>query len=230
MNPKLRGIALSTLFAGGMMATSCTLVKDLEYNVQENPLQMHGDQVELKINGKFIEKGLNKKAVVEVTPTFVCTNGTEIPFQTRTFQGEKAAGNGEVIPKGGKSFTYNSKVAYQPCMEEGIVVVKILPKKGTKEKELITTDKIADGTIITPYLIRLDDQVIAHEDKFVRITTHDTAIAVINYDKGKFNVKPAELKQDDIKGFENYIISTTPESRREIKAVKIQSYASPEVK
>jgi Flp pilus assembly protein TadD len=227
MNPKLRGIALSTLFAGGMMATSCTLVKDLEYNVQENPLQMHGDQVELKINGKFVEKGLNKKAVVEVTPTFVCSNGTEIPFQTRTFQGEKAAGNGEVIPKGGKSFTYNSKIAYQPCMEEGIVVVKILPKKGTKEKDLITTDKIADGTIITPYLIRLDDQVIAHEDNFKRITTHETS-AVINYEKAKFNVRPAELKDADIVEFEKFIIESNPESRRDLKGIKIQSYASPE--
>jgi tetratricopeptide (TPR) repeat protein len=227
MNPKLRGIALSTLFAGGMMATSCTLVKDLEYNVQENPLQMHADQVELKINGKFIEKGLNKKAVVEVTPTFICTNGTEIPFQTRTFQGEKAAGNGEVIPKGGKSFTYASKIAYQPCMEEGIVVVKILPKKGTKEKDLITTDKIADGTIITPYLIRLDDQVIAHEDNFKRITTHETS-AVINYEKAKFNVRPAELKDADIVAFEKFIIESNPESRRDLKGIKIQSYASPE--
>lgn len=228
MNPKFRGIALSTMIAGGMMATSCKLVKDLEYNVQENPLQMHGDQVELKINGKFIEKGLNKKAVVEVTPTFICANGTEIPFQTRTFQGEKAAGNGEVIPKGGKSFTYNSKIAYQPCMEEGIVVVKILPKKGTKEKDLITTDKIADGTIITPYMIVLDNQVIACDDNFKRITTHDTTLAVINYEKGKFNVRPAELKQADILGFEAFIKAATPESRKEIKVVKIQSYASPE--
>jgi hypothetical protein len=155
------------------------------------------------------------------------SNGTEIPFQTRTFQGEKAAGNGEVIPKGGKSFTYNSKVAYQPCMEEGIVVVKILPKKGTKEKDLITTDKIADGTIITPYLIRLDDQVIAHEDNFKRITTHETS-AVINYEKAKFNVRPAELKDADIVAFEKFIIESNPESRRDLKGIKIQSYASPE--
>jgi hypothetical protein len=89
MNPKLRGIALSTLFAGGMMATSCTLVKDLEYNVQENPLQMHGDQVELKINGKFIEKGLNKKAVVEVTPTFVCPTVLKYLFKPELSKGRK---------------------------------------------------------------------------------------------------------------------------------------------
>jgi tetratricopeptide (TPR) repeat protein len=233
MNPKFRGIALSTMIAGGMLATSCTLVKDLEYTVQENPLQMHGDKVEVKINGKFIEKGLNKKAVVDVTPTFICTKdgvptGTEIPFDTRTFQGEKAAGNGEVIPKGGKSFSYTSSKAYQACMEEGILVVKILPKKGTKEKDLITTDKIADGTIITPYMIVLDNQVIACDDNFKRITTHDTTLAVINYEKGKFNVRPAELKQADILGFENFIKSATPEARREIKTVKIQSYASPE--
>lgn len=224
---KIKQIAIASVVTGGMMVNSCSLVKDLEYQVEENPLEMHGDEVELKINGKFIEKGLHKKALVEVTPTFVCKDGTEIPFDMRAFQGEKAVGNGEVIPKEGKSFTYTSKVPYQACMEEGEVVVKVLPKKGTKEKDLITTDAIADGTIITPYLIQLDDQVIACDDNFKRITTHTTT-AVINYDKGKFNVKSSELKQQDIKDFEMFIVESTPDNRREIKKITIQSHASPE--
>jgi hypothetical protein len=153
----------------------------------------------------FVEKGLNKKAIVEVTPIFICKDGTEIPFDTRTFQGEKAAGNGEVITKAGKTVTYESKRAYQSCMEEGEVVIRILPKKGTKEKDVIMTDKIADGTIITPYLIQLDDQVIACEDNFKRITPESTE-ATINYDKAKFNVKPNEINKAQVKAYEKLLL------------------------
>jgi len=223
----LKGMALASVVAGGMLMNSCTLVKDIEYNVKENPLEMHGDKVNLTINGKFIEKGLHKKAVVEVTPTFICKDGTEIPFETKIFQGEKAAGNGEVVPKGGKSFTYSSTVPYNPSMEEGELVVRVLPKKGTKTKDLITTDKIADGTIITPLLVTFDDKVMFVKDNFVRTTTENTS-ATINYLKGKHDVRKSELKQDDIVAFETFVLEATTNPKREMKGVHIMSYASPE--
>lgn len=227
MNNKLRNIALASAVTGGMIMSSCTLVKDLEYKVVEDPLEMHGDNVKLKMQATFVEKGLNKKAIVKVTPIFVCKDGTEIPFDSREFQGEKAAGNGEVITKAGKTVSYESTRPYQACMEEGEVIVRIEPKKGTKEKEAITTDPIAKGTIITPYLIQLDDQVMAEDDNFKRVTSHQTT-AVINYDKGKFNVKPAELKQQDIVDFEAFIKDAQTNVRRDVKGFNIISFASPE--
>lgn len=227
MNKRFRTIAMASALVGGMAMSSCTLVKDLEYKVLEDPLEMHGDEVELKMTATFVEKGLNKKAIVKVTPIFVCKDGTEIPFDSREFQGEKAAGNGEVITKAGKTITYSSVRPYQACMEEGEVIVRIEPKKGEKEKDPITTDKIADGTIITPYLIQLDDQVMVADDNFVRVTSDDT-VAVINYDKGKFNVKSSELKQDDIKGLEGFINMAQENERRNITGFNIVSYASPE--
>lgn len=227
MNKRFRTIAMMTAVTGGLIMSSCTLVKDLEYKVLEDPLEMHGDKVELKMTATFVEKGLNKKASVKLTPIFVCNDGTEIPFDSREFQGEKAAGNGEVITKAGKTVTYSSTRPYVACMEEGTVIIRIEPKKGEKEKDAITTDKIADGTIITPYLIQLDDQVMVADDKFVRVTTHDTT-AVINYDKGKFNVKAAELKQADIVGLEGFIKMAQTNDRREVKSFNIVSFASPE--
>ncbi|MCB9188982.1 MAG: hypothetical protein H6598_08680 [Flavobacteriales bacterium] len=227
MNKRFRTIAMMTAVTGGLIMSSCTLVKDLEYKVLEDPLEMHGDKVELKMTATFVEKGLNKKASVKLTPIFVCNDGTEIPFDSREFQGEKAAGNGEVITKAGKTITYSSTRPYVACMEEGTVIIRIEPKKGEKEKDAITTDKIADGTIITPYLIQLDDQVMVADDKFVRVTTHDTT-AVINYDKGKFNVKAAELKQADIVGLEGFIKMAQTNDRRDVKSFNIVSFASPE--
>ena len=208
------------------MLSNCTTIKDIEYTVKENPLQMHADEVTLEVSGKFVEKGLNAKATAEVTPLFVCNDGTEIAFATELFQGPKAAGNGKVIQKEGGSFAYESTIPYQKCMEEGIVKVRIIAKKGNKEEEIFT-DKIADGTIITPYLIQLDDQVIMATDAFQRTTSHETE-ATINYDKGSFNVKSSELRQEDITNLKAFALDATTNPRVEMKNFSIQSYASPE--
>ncbi|MGB1041236.1 MAG: hypothetical protein ACPGVD_10210, partial [Flavobacteriales bacterium] len=71
-------------------------MKDLEYEVKPNPIEMHNDQMTVNIDGKFIEKGLNKKAYVELTPTLVNKDGNELDFDMKAFKGEKAAGNGEI--------------------------------------------------------------------------------------------------------------------------------------
>ena len=65
------------------------MIEELEYDVVQNPLQMHGGDVTLQINGKFVEKGINAKAVAEVTPVLFCADGNEIPFQTEIFKGPK---------------------------------------------------------------------------------------------------------------------------------------------
>jgi Tfp pilus assembly protein PilF/outer membrane protein OmpA-like peptidoglycan-associated protein len=221
-----KGCFLMSFFAVVSLLNSCSTIKELEYNVTENPLQMHADDVTLQINGKFVEKGLNAKAVAEVTPLFVCNDGTEIAFQTEIFQGPKAAGNGKVVPKEGTSFSYSSTIPYQKCMEEGIVKVRVVAKKGKKEEEMFT-DKIADGTIITPYLLKLDDQVISAKDAFQRITSHESE-AVINFNKGQATVKSSELKDQDIVDLMAFVLDATTNPRHELKSVNVSSYASPE--
>jgi len=225
----LKNIALTSIVSTGLLLGSCDLIKDINYKVKENPLEMHGDEVDLQINATFVEKGLNASAIVEVTPTFVCKDGTEIPFEMAVYQGAKAAGNGTVIPKEGKTVIYNSTLPYNPCMQEGELVVKLVVKKGKKEtvKEEITTEKIADGTIITPYLLGFDDKVIMANDKFVR-TTEESINAIINYKKGKFNVNGSELKDQDIKDFGTFTTDAAINIRREMKNVNVMSYASPE--
>ena len=207
---------------------SCSVIEDLEYVVVENPLQMHGGEVTLKINGKFIEKGLNSKAVAEVTPIYFCNDGNEIPFQTEIFQGAKAAGNGKVVPKEGMSFSYSSTIPFQKCMSQGEVKVRVVVKKGTEVAAEILTDKIADGTIDSPLLLDLDDHVILAKDEFVRVNTF-TKSATLNFAKGKKNISSREMRDKDVKELLDFVKSSLEEgSRIEVKSIAIESYASPE--
>ena len=226
-NFKIKNIAVITMLI--TIFSSCSTIKELEYNVTQNPLHMKGGDVTLQINGKFIEKGLNAKAIAEITPIFFCKDGNEIPFLTEIYQGPKAAGNGKVVPAEGLSFSYTSTVPYQKSMTEGEVKVRILVKMGTKDPEEIMSSKIADGTIITSLLVDLDDHVInSKECNFKRINSFSKS-ATINFSKGKNNITSKEMKDTDVKDLLNFFSSSMQEdSRVDIKSIQISSFASPE--
>jgi len=204
------------------------MFKEIEYEVTQNPLHMKGGDVTLQINGKFIEKGLNAKAVAEITPIFFCKDGNEIPFKTEIYQGPKAVGNGKVVPSTGMSFSYASTIPYQKSMDEGEVKVQMIVKMGSKTEDIMSP-KIADGTIITSKLVVLDDQVInTTECNFKRINSF-TKSAIINFNKGKHNISSRELRDSDVKDLLSFISNSMEEgSRIEVKSIQISSFASPE--
>ena len=138
-------IGLSTL-----AISSCDLLKDVSYSVTPNPLELHGDNVKISVTVNIPEKGINKKAKVEITPTL-----GNAKLSTWTIQGEKAVGNGQTVSfKPGGTATFEEVVAYDPSMEASALKLTGKIFKGTKEKEQLPETTIADATIITPLLVR----------------------------------------------------------------------------
>ncbi|MCT4561416.1 MAG: tetratricopeptide repeat protein [Crocinitomicaceae bacterium] len=217
----LTGLALVALT--GTLLSSCDLLKDLEYTVTPSPLEMHGDSVRVKVDVKFPEKGIRKKVSAEIQPML-----GETALKPITVQGEKATGNGTVIQfKPGGQLSYYDIVPYQSSYE--VTELNITGKifKGTKEKDALGPIKIADGTIITPLLVNKDFKVVLEKDNFKRVT-EKSYMATINFDKGKFNVKPNELKDKDIIDLENWLRDVEGNDKVQIKAINITGYASPE--
>lgn len=214
---------LSMLVLAVSVTTGCQLLKDVQYEVTPDPLEMHGDSVAVKVDIVFPEKGINKKASAEITPMIGDT-----PLKSITVQGEKATGNGSVVQyKAGGTVTYTDIVAYAPSMEASSLDVTGKIYKGTKEKGEIERTKIADATIITPLLVNKDFKVVYATDNFRRVTQH-TFDAQINYDKGKYNVKSAEMKDADIAALDSFLVVAQTNPRIEIKSIQITGYASPE--
>ena len=48
------------LFISGLIISSCSLVKDFDYTVTPNPLEMHGDSVKFTVVVNIPEKGIKK--------------------------------------------------------------------------------------------------------------------------------------------------------------------------
>lgn len=215
-------IALIT--AASYFVSSCDLLKGLEYKVTPSPLEMHGDSVKVHVDVNFPPKGIRKKVSAEITPIL-----GDQALKTVTVQGEKVTGNGSVINfKSGGSFTYEDIIAYKPELEVTDLKVTGKVTKGKKEKPGVFQDKkIADGTIITPLLVNKDFKVIYEKDKFTRIS-EQTFSAQINYERGKSEVRPGELKDQDIVALTNWLKAAQSNPKISIKSIEITGYASPE--
>ena len=218
----IKGLAF--IAVAGALVTSCDLLKDLQYKVTPNPLEMHGDSVRVQVDVTLPEKGIKKKASAEITPMLGST-----ALKTITIQGEKATGNGNVIQyKPGGKVVYTDVVAYKPEFENADLMVTGKVYKGGKEKEGKFTDtKIADATIVTPFWVNKDFRVILAKDEFRRVTEESTS-AQINYDKGKSVVKPGEMKDADIVSFQNWLAAAQANPKIAIKSINVVGYASPE--
>lgn len=219
---KKQGIkSLAFIAAAGMMTTSCDLLKDLDYAVTPDPLEMHGDSVKVKVDITFPEKGINKKAYAEITPAI----GSHA-LKPITVVGEKATENGTVIPyKPGGKVVYEDVIAYSPDMEVSELSVTGKVFKGGKEKAEIEKTKIADATIVTPLLVQKDFRIIYSADKFQRVT-NEQQIAEINYLKGRSEVRSTELRDADIKAMEEFMTAAQTNPKIEIKNVSITAFAS----
>lgn len=218
----MKGLAF--IAVTGALVTSCDLLKDLDYKVTPNPLEMHGDSVRVRVDVTFPEKGIKKKAKAEITPMLGST-----ALKTVTVLGEKATGNGTtILYKPGGKVVYEDIVAYKPDMETADLMVTGKVYKGDKEKEGKFEDKkVADATIITPFWVNKDFRVIYEKDAFRRVT-EETTFAQINYEKGKSTVRPAELKDKDIVDLQNWMAAVQANPKINIKSIAVVGYASPE--
>ena len=218
-----KALTIATL-AGATLA-SCGLMEDLDYTVEPSPLEMHGDKVAVTIKAKVPEKGLNKKATVDLTPKIVWDGG-EKTLKTMTLRGPDAAGNGEMIPKAGKEVTYTDMIDYQPEFENATLEVDAIGKKGSKTAEA-NSGEIAKGTIVTPLLLIGDDKVILGADAFKRVTNHSMN-GVINYTVNNSTVRGGELKDKDIKALAAFITEAVANEKITLKSMDVSAYASPE--
>lgn len=196
------------------------------YEVKPNPMEMHGDSIAVTVSGKYPAKYFAKKAVVTITPT-VKFNGGETSFKPVTVVGEKAEGSGtKVAYKTGGSFSYTGKIAYQPGMEKAELMLNAKGQVKTKTKDFPPM-KIADGTIVTPLLVRSDDKVIIGKDNFQRITPASST-ANIYYVVNQSVVRPSEMTSDEMKTLKEFIAMGMQKGNYNFKGVNVSAYASPD--
>jgi len=213
---------LTTGFITIFMA-SCSLVKDFTYTVNPNPAEMHGDSVRLSISVMVPEKGIQKKVKAEISPKIGNTT-----FGTWTIQGEKVTGNGRtVLFKPGGTTTFEMVVPYSDDMAVADITISGKVFKGLKEKKSLPVIKIADGTIITPFMVKKEFRMIYEDDNYI-FEENKTQNVTINFDRGQSLVKDSELNNKKMKDFTNWLSTVQANPKITITSINITGYASPD--
>jgi len=209
------------------MKQNASLVK---YDVQPKILEAHGGMVDVQITGTFPASYFDKKTVLTLTPVLTYAGG-ESKFEQvdAVVQGESVQANNPVVTYNGGSFKYASKVPYKDAMKVSELMLRIKAQRGAKSLDFDPV-KLADGVIATSTLVEKHGRTIGMKDNWVRIIP-ESKTADINYIINRSEIRPTELKAEDITLLKNYIqeVSADP-NNRQFKTVSISSYASPDGK
>jgi tetratricopeptide (TPR) repeat protein len=233
MNSTLRTIGAGLSIA--VILTSCNGLgkmlkkqKEFQYTVTPNPIEMHGDSVQFSVNGKFNPKLFQKKVTLTLTPVVKYANGGEKALKPVTLVGEKATGSGQKISySSGGTFNYTSeKFAYEDGMRNSKVEIRGEGQMKSKKKSFDPV-VLADGTMATSKLVRNDEKGMMGKDNFQKTmpanqTTH------IYYVINQSNVRPSEMKSEEMKNFNSFINQNLGNQWYEFKGINVSAYASPD--
>lgn len=193
---------------------------------EPQPLEAVGGKVPVTINATFPAKWFNKKATVVVTPVLRYEGG-EAWGTSYTYQGEKVAGNGQVIPqKSGANVTMTSSFDYVPAMQKSELYLTFDAKLGDKSVELPEI-KIGDGVLATAALANAAGETPAiAPDNFQRIIKEKYDADIM------FLIQQAELRSSELRKEElgewKGIVKNANEAPNQKVNVEISAYASPD--
>lgn len=193
---------------------------------EPQPLELIGGKVPVMINATFPANWFNKNASVTVIPVLRYEGG-EAWGTSYNYQGEKVAGNGQVISqKAGANVVMKSEFDYTPDMQSSQLYLTFKAKVGNKTVELPEI-KIGDGVLATAALLDIASETPAiAPDQFQRIIkeAHDANILFLIQ---QAELRSSELKKDEIVDWKDLIATANAANNQNVD-IEISSYASPD--
>lgn len=182
----------------------------------------------------FPEKYFIKKAVLEVTPVLVYEGG-EIKGKVLTIQGEKVYENNQVVSyANGGTVSGAATFDYVPGVEKAVLELRATVYNSSRTKSFVYPEprKIADGTNCTYMLVELGGHAgtaVVDPNNYQKVINY-TKEAQILYLINQWNVRPKELKSEQVKELEQFLQDIKSDERSTITSNDIIAYASPDGK
>lgn len=190
------------------------------------PLEVTAMKIPVTIDATFPQNWFHKNATVRITPVLKYSGG-EALGTTYTYQGEKVAGNGQVIPRStGGNVTMRSSFDYIPAMNQSELYLRFDAQIGNRSVSLPDV-KIGDGVIATAALANAGTANAAiAPDAFQRIIkeAHDANIMFLIQ---QAELRSSELKKSEVTDWKNLVKSANDAANQNVN-VEISAYASPD--
>lgn len=235
------GIGLTYKFGHGGIKNMVKQFDEVTWKATPNPLEVHGDYVEVTIEGTFPEKYFQPDAAMYVTPVLRYEGGA-VAYEPFTVKGEEVPGDGMIMNyKNGGTVTYTGKIPYSPEMNASelfLVPIVYEAKDGTlpTEEEVLNSAKhfilpdvkVDDGVIHTSKYIMNNQLPIAAYHKYKKetiATEHAKIFFLINRSNLNWRVplNKEEANKEKLAALNEFIALGW-----KIKDVNIVGWASPE--
>ena len=221
--------SLTLILFAGLLAACSSGIKPLATNYVKatpQPLVLTANKVPVTINATFSENWFNKKASIMVTPV-LRYDGGEAWGTSYTYQGEKVAGNGIVIPqKSGANVTMTSNFDYVPDMQNSELYLTFSVDVSGKTVDLPEI-KIGEGVLATAALmnVKAESPAIA-PDKFQRII-QEAYDADIMFLIQQAELRSSELRKSSLADWKK-TVKNADDAENQNVTVEISAYASPD--
>ncbi|MDR2682768.1 MAG: hypothetical protein LBB64_02735 [Dysgonamonadaceae bacterium] len=220
---------LSTIIAVGIFSSCKSGLTPLAPNyvkAEPQPLELIGNKVPVTINATFPAGWFNKKASLTVIPVLRYEGG-EAVGDSYQYQGEKVAGNGQVISlKNGANVVLRSTFDYVPAMKSSQLYLTFKAQVGKKAVDLPDIE-IGTGVLATAALLKASSETpTIAPDKFQRIIkeAHDANILFLIQ---QAELRSSELKKGELINWKDLVASANAAANQKVD-VEISSYASPD--
>ncbi len=216
---------LTIVFAATFFAGCVNTQLPEDFKVEPNPLEVHGQTVDVKVSGTIPEKSFHKKAVVEITPVLRYDN-QEKQLKSITLKGEKAEGEGQVIStKEGGKIEYSDTFEWDPDMKASTLYLTATLNRGG-DTEQLPEIKIAEGVIMTSKRVAETGQVSIADHGYEKETIVSRS-GNIYYEYNRsvlnWNLHLNENNEEEMDSLRSFM-----ERGWEIQKINIDAWASPE--
>ena len=188
-------------------------------------LEVVNGNIDATITVTYPEKYFHPKAILAVTPVLVYEGG-EQAMQPLMYQGEKVKDNYKVVPSDGGVVTERVHFTYVPGMEKSYLELRGIVSYKTKAVNL-PSRKVADGCNTTYMLVKDFGNIGYKADNYQDIIPQ-TAEGQILYTINSADVRPAQLRGQSIKDFQDALDEINANSRKTLTGTEIVAYASPD--
>jgi len=228
---------LVVLLVSAAFFSSCGLNKmirdysdNITYTSQVNPLENHGGEVAVNVNGRVSDRYFHRRAKLELTPVLKYEGG-EKEMETFILRGDRTSGQGTLVNRGAATnFSTSGNVAFEEGMQESELVIRARVYREGREDAYVNLPerKIADGVINTSQRVDKGQDVALAPHGYEKVTTvAQSADVYFAYMRHNLNWRlPLNRKdesQQKIEDLKDFI-----KKQWEIKSVEVNAWASPE--
>lgn len=195
--------------------------------VTPQPLEVVAEKIPVTIDATFPEKWFPKNATVDITPKLKYEGG-EAWGTTYNYQGEKVAGNAQVIPqKTGANVTLRSTFDYKPEMQNKPELYLSFNAKLGKKTIQLPDLKIGEGLIASAALADARTATTAIAPDVFQKVIKEAYNANILFLIQKAELRSSELKKSELSDWQSLVKNSSEAPNKKVN-VEISAYASPD--